>query len=78
MALSKQEQPTPEELQLLKWSIPYGTEDCEELIAEIDNCTCYKKYMELTYKIEAMQPSIDQMTNYNQADITRHLKRFIH
>jgi hypothetical protein len=63
--------PTHDERISLKKTAP------PEMHNEIDNCTCYKHFQQLTFKAEAMQPSFDQIPNPSQTDIKKHLKRFI-
>jgi hypothetical protein len=48
--------------------------DYLEQIAAVET---YDQYERLMYELEEMQPAIHQMKNYNQSDITEHIKKFI-
>lgn len=49
----------------------------EEYLDEITAVATDEQYQRLLYKLEDLQPSIDQIKNPNQKDISEHLNRFI-
>lgn len=71
---------TKEERLLLK-SLVYNSdlEDHEKEAAfeAIDNCTTYKRFQQIQFKLESRQLSIDQIKNPNQKDISNHLSKVV-
>lgn len=47
----------------------------EEALAMIEGCD-YNLYQKLQFRLESLQPSIDEIPNPNQGDISKHLKKF--
>lgn len=73
--------PTQEELNELRWMLQ-GTkldEDEIELAKQsIANCTDFKEYTRLKYKIESFMKEYEDVPNPSQKDINQHLRKFIY
>ncbi len=46
----------------------------EQIISDIDKIDTYEEYQAAMYALEARQPSIHEIPNPKQADITKHIK----
>lgn len=49
----------------------------EQVLTSIEQCQTYKKYQYIQHNLENRQLPIDQITNPNQSDINKHLKKSV-
>lgn len=72
------DQPTELEKRLLM-SLVFTTtleeDEREDMINRINNCTDYKDFEQLQYKLEDRQQSIHDIPNPSQRDINNHLRK---
>lgn len=71
--------PTEGERQILRglaFSSNLDEQKKEEALAMIEGCGNYGLYEKIKFRLESLQPSIDEVPNPNQATINAHLKKF--
>lgn len=64
-------------LRTLVYSSDLTSEEKESAMSAIDLCPDYARYQKIQHRLEARQTPIDQMTNYNQSDINKHLRKTV-
>lgn len=72
------ETPTRLEKDLLKslvWTANIDEDKKTDAMQAIENCNDYKTFEKLKYRLEDLQPSIDEIPNPLQRDINTHLKK---
>jgi len=72
--------PDEGERQLLRdlvYSSDLTSEEREEAMSRIDLCGSFKAYDKIKYRLEDRQARIDTITNPNQKDINKHLKKSV-
>lgn len=78
IATTNPDQPTELEKRLLM-SLVFTTtldgDEKEDMISRINNCTDYKEFEQLQYKLEDRQQSIHDVKNPSQKDINNHLRK---
>lgn len=73
--------PDESELWLLKnmlWDTRLSEDERELALQSIANCTDYKEYARLKFKIESFTRGIDEIVNPSQKDINHYLRQFIY
>jgi hypothetical protein len=79
-ATNTHDTPTEQEKQLLVNLIldtDLSTTEAHSALATINNCTDYKTYQAIQYRLESRKKPIDQIVNPTQKDITNHLKKSV-
>lgn len=70
-----------EDLKLLRNLVYTGKFDSEETKAKafemIDNCKDYDTYQRIQFRLEQLQPSIDEIPNPSQTDIKKAVKKIV-
>lgn len=77
-ATNKHEVPTDGEKQLLKNLVFNSTlteEQRQTALQWIENCLNYETYQKIQFRLEDLQLPLDQITNPNQKDISKHIKK---
>ncbi len=54
-----------------------STTEANSALTAISNCTDYKTYQAIQYRLESRKKPIDQIVNPSQKDITNHLKKSV-
>jgi len=69
----------PEDLKYLKSLVYSGKFDSDETRSKafemIHNCKDYETFLKILHRLEELQPSIDEIPNPNQKDISKHIKK---
>ena len=64
-------------LRQLAYDSDLNAEEMEQAMTAIDLCTNFKTYEKIQHRLEARAKPIDQITNPNQKDISKHLKKSV-
>lgn len=75
------EEPTKAEKDILRKLVYSGRFDGDEQKSKafqmIEDCSDYETYAKIQHRLEALQPSIDEIPNPSQTDIKNHIKKVL-
>jgi phage recombination protein Bet len=64
-------------LQSLVYNSDLSEDEQEKAFEAINNCSNYKTFEKIQYRLEARKKTIDQLQNPNQSDINSHLRKVV-